>query len=76
MHIFTRTSEVTGDILGEPGVVGSSVATFRSVQALPPIPSRHSVSPDPLSFPSTTIYSVVSSVPVQSVHFMGEYDAL
>ena len=76
VHIFTRTSEVTGDILGEPGVVGSSVARLINVQTFPPIPLRHSVSPIPSSFPSTTMYSVVSTVPVQSVHFMGEYDAL
>ena len=71
--------EVTGDLLGEnvPSNVGWRVATFTNVHTFPVIPLRHFVSPIPLPSPSTTIYSVVSTVPVQFRQSMGEYgDAL
>lgn len=67
--------DVTGELLGN--LVGSLVARFTSVHTLPVIPLRHFVSPIPLPSPSTTIYSVVSTVPVQFRQSMGEYgDAL
>ena len=67
--------DVTGELLGN--LVGSLVARFTSVHTLPVIPLRHFVSPIPLPSPSTTIYSVVSTVPVQFIQSMGEYgDAL
>ena len=68
--------DVTGELL-VGNLVGSLVATFISVHTLPVIPLRHFVSPIPLPSPSTTIYSVVSTVPVQFRQSMGEYgDAL
>ena len=67
--------DVSGELLGN--LVGSLVARFISVHTLPVIPLRHLVSPIPLPSPSTTIYSVVSTVPVQFRQSMGEYgDAL
>ena len=69
---------VTGDKLGEfvGSGVGSSVARFINVQAFPVIPSKHFASPVPSLFPSTTMYSVVSTVPVQSRHLITEYEPL
>ena len=68
--------DVTGELL-VGNLVGSLVARFTSVHTLPEIPLRHFVSPIPLPSPSTTIYSVVSTVPVQFRQSMGEYgDAL
>ena len=67
---------VTGDKLGN-GVgsgVGSSVARFINVQSFPVIPSKHFASPVPVLSPSTTMYSVVSTVPVQSTHLITEYE--
>ena len=49
--------------------VGSGALT---VQMFPVLPFRHLVSPTPLSSPSITIYSVVSTVPVQSSHIIAE----
>ena len=69
---------VTGDKLGN-GVgsgVGSSVARFINVQSFPVIPSKHFVSPVPVLSPSTAMYSVVSTVPVQSTHLITEYEPL
>ena len=69
-------SEVTGDLLGK-GMgfgVGSNVARFINVQAFPVPPSKHSVSAIPSLFPSTTMYSVVSTEPLQSRHLIAEYE--
>ena len=68
--------DVTGELL-VGNLVGSLVARFTSVHTFPVMPLRHFVSPIPLPSPSTTIYSVVSTVPVQFRQRMGEYgDAL
>ena len=74
-------SDVTGDKLGELVVSddtgvgeGSSVAKLIKVQAFPVLPSKHFVSPLPSLFPSTTMYSVVATSPVQFSHLITEYE--
>ena len=72
--VAVGAGEIVGDLLGSTGEVvgdllGSSVAVLINVQTFP---LRHSVSPLPLLFPSTTIDSAVPTGPVQSKHFIAE----
>ena len=66
---------VSGAEVGARDEVGARVGSGAlSVHMFPVLPFRHLVSPLPSLFPSTTMYSVVSTVPVQSSHIIAEYE--